>query len=68
MAVLEAGDTSLNRVIKVTIYMVDMDDYAAVNEVYSRYFDDKPPARSAVQVTALPKGALVEVECIAAVS
>ncbi len=67
-AVLAAGDTSLNRVIKVTIYMVDMDDYAAVNEVYSRYFSDKPPARSAVQVVALPKGALVEVECIAAVS
>lgn len=67
-AVIEAGNTSLNRVIKVTIYMVDMDDYAAVNEVYSRYFSDKPPARSAVQVVALPKGALVEVECIAAVS
>ena len=67
-AVLEAGNTSLNSVIKVTIYMVDMDDYAAVNEVYSRYFNDKPPARSAVQVVALPKDALVEVECIAAVS
>ena len=67
-AVLEAGNASLNKVIKVTIFMVDMDDYAAVNDVYSRYFDDMPPARSAVQVAALPKGALVEVECIADVS
>jgi 2-iminobutanoate/2-iminopropanoate deaminase len=66
-AVLEAGGTKLAHVVKTTVFLQNMKDFAAVNEVYARFFGDKPPARSAVEVTALPKGALVEVECIALV-
>jgi len=65
-AVLEAAGTSIERIIKATIYFVDMSDYAAINEIYGRYFSHKLPARAAVQVSALPKGALIEIECIAA--
>lgn len=67
-AVLQAGFSSFERVIKVTIYLSDIADYEKVNEVYARYLGDKPPARSVVQVAALPKGALIEIECIAAAS
>lgn len=67
-AVVIAGGSSMDKVLKVTIFLADINDFAAVNEIYSRYFKDDPPARSAIQVAALPKGALVEVECIAAVS
>jgi len=67
-AVLHEGLASFDSVIKVTIYLVDIDDYESVNEVYARFLGDKPPARSLVQVTALPKGALVEIECIATAS
>ncbi len=67
-AVLQAAYTSFERVIKVTIYLVDINDYQEVNRIYARYIGDKPPARSAVEVSALPKGALVEIECIAAAS
>ena len=66
-AVLEAGGTGLAHVVKTTVFLQDMNDFAAVNEVYARFFGDKPPARSAVEVAALPKGALVEIECIALV-
>ena len=66
-AVLEAGGTSLSHVVKTSVFLQDMNDFAAVNEVYAHFFGGKPPARSAVQAAALPKGALVEIECIALV-
>ncbi len=65
-AVLESGLSSLKNVLKVTIFLSDIGDFDTVNEVYARHFPVEPPARSAVQVAALPKGALVEIECIAA--
>ncbi len=64
-AVLEAGGSSLDRVLKVTCFLADMADFGAVNEVYAEYFSKEPPARSAVAVAALPKGAKVEIEAIA---
>ena len=67
-AVLQAAYTSFERVIKVTIYLADINDYPVVNRIYARYIGDKPPARSAVEVSAMPMGALVEIECIAAAS
>ena len=65
-AVLEAAGVKFSDLIKVTIFMTDMQDYAAINAIYGEYFDDEPPARSAVQVGALPAGALVEIEAVAA--
>jgi 2-iminobutanoate/2-iminopropanoate deaminase len=64
-AILEAAGSDLSHVVKVTIFMTDMGNYATINEVYSQFFTDVKPARSAVEVTKLPKGALVEIECIA---
>ncbi len=64
-AVLEAGGSDLAHAVKVTVFLQDMNDFASVNEVYARFFPENPPARSAFQVGALPKGALVEIECIA---
>ena len=66
-AVLEAGGSDLAHAVKVTVFLQDMNDFASVNEVYARFFPENPPARSAFQVSALPKGALVEIECIALV-
>ena len=63
-AVLEAAGSSLERVVKTTIFLRDMGDFARVNEVYGSYFASNPPARSTVQVAALPKGVRVEIECI----
>jgi 2-iminobutanoate/2-iminopropanoate deaminase len=63
--VLESTDSGLNFVIKTTVFLQDMGDFAAMNAVYAEYFPENPPARSTVQVAALPKGALVEIECIA---
>jgi len=51
--------------VRCTVYMTDINDYAQINEVYSRYFNESPPAREAVQVAALPRGARVEISCIA---
>jgi 2-iminobutanoate/2-iminopropanoate deaminase len=65
--VLEAAGTSLDHAVKVTVFMVDMNDYGRINEVYGEFFKDDPPARSAVQVGALPAGALVEIEAVAVV-
>jgi 2-iminobutanoate/2-iminopropanoate deaminase len=65
-AVLEAGGTSFNHVVKTTVFLKDMNDFAAMNEVYARYFAAAPPARSTVQAARLPKDALVEIEVIAA--
>ena len=63
--VLEAAGTSLAHVVKTTVFLQDMADYAAVNEVYASYFGEVPPARSAVAVAALPLGAKVEIEAVA---
>jgi len=63
--VLEAAGSSLRNVIKTTIFLADMEDFAAVNEVYEEWFGDHKPARSTVAVKTLPKNALVEIECIA---
>ncbi len=66
-AVLKAAGSDLKNVIKTTVYLQNMDDFGAMNEVYADYFDDQPPARSAVQVTRLPKDALIEIEAVATV-
>ena len=63
---LEAAGASLLKVVKTTVFLKDMNDFAAMNEVYGRYFNSAPPARSTVQVARLPKDALVEIEVIAA--
>ena len=64
-SILIAAGTDLNRVVKTTVYLSDMANFAAMNEVYAEFFKEPYPARSAVAVKTLPKGALVEVECIA---
>lgn len=64
-AVLQAADMQFSNVVKTTIYLVDMNDFAAVNTVYAKAFDASKPARSTVAVAALPKGALVEIDAIA---
>lgn len=64
-AVLEAAGSSLSEVIKTTCFVTDLAAFAAFNEVYGRHFGDHKPARSTVQVAALPRGAKLEVECIA---
>ena len=63
---MEAAGLSLSNVVKTTVFMADMADFADMNEVYAQFFSEPFPARSAVAVKALPKGVLVEVECIAA--
>jgi 2-iminobutanoate/2-iminopropanoate deaminase len=65
-AVLSAAGSSLSHVIKTTVFLVDMADFAQMNEVYGRFFGDHRPARSTVAVAGLPRGALVEIEVIAA--
>lgn len=64
-AVLEAGGTSLDRVVKTTVFLADMNDFAAMNEVYGRYFTGDAPARATVQAARLPRDARVEIEAIA---
>jgi 2-iminobutanoate/2-iminopropanoate deaminase len=64
-AVLDAAGTSLDRVVKTTVFLTDMADFAAMNEVYARHFSAPYPARSTVAVRALPKDAAVEIEAIA---
>ena len=65
-AVLAAAGMGYQHIVKTTVFLKDMADFAAVNEVYASYFSGSYPARSCVQVAALPKGGLVEIECIAA--
>ena len=65
-AILEAAGLSLANVVKTTVFLADMGDFAAMNEVYAEFFAEPFPARSAIAVKTLPKNALVEVECIAA--
>lgn len=66
-AVLEAAGSSMDNVVKTTVFLADLGDYAAMNEVYGRYVQNSPPARSAFQVAALPLGAKLEVEMVALV-
>ena len=66
-AVLAAAGTTLNHVVKTTVFMKDMNDFAAMNEVYAAHFGEHKPARSAVEVARLPKDVLVEIEVIALV-
>jgi 2-iminobutanoate/2-iminopropanoate deaminase len=63
--ILEAAGSNLHHVVKTTVFLKDMNDFAAMNEVYAKYFTLAPPARSTVQVARLPKDALVEIELIA---
>lgn len=64
-AILETAGTDLRHVVKTTVFLQDMNDFAAMNEVYARYFDQDPPARSTVQAARLPLNALVEIEAVA---
>jgi 2-iminobutanoate/2-iminopropanoate deaminase len=65
-AILEAAGSSLQSVVKATIFLADLGDFQAMNEVYARHVGDEPPARATFQVAALPSGALIEIEVIAA--
>jgi len=64
-AVLEAAGSGLDRIIKTTVFLADMNDFAAMNEVYGRFFKENPPARATVQAARLPRDARVEIEAIA---
>jgi 2-iminobutanoate/2-iminopropanoate deaminase len=64
-AILEAAGSGLDRLVKTTVFLVDLGDFAAMNEVYRRHAGDAPPARSTVQVAALPSGARVEIDAVA---
>ncbi len=64
-AILEAAGSGLEKVVKTTVFLKDMADFARVNAIYAEFFVENPPARSAVAVAALPKNALVEIEAIA---
>lgn len=66
-AVLEAGGSSLAGVVKCTCFLADMNDFAAMNEIYENFFSSEPPARSAVEVARLPKDVRIEIEAIASV-
>ncbi len=66
-AVVEAGGSDLNHVLKTTVFLENMNDFAVMNEVYASFFKDNPPARSAVEVSRLPKEVLIEIECVAVV-
>lgn len=66
-AVLEAAGTSLNNVVKTTVFLADMNDFAAMNEVYAKYFSENKPARATVQAARLPRDCRVEIECVAIV-
>jgi 2-iminobutanoate/2-iminopropanoate deaminase len=65
-AILEAAGSSLDKLVKTTVFLQNLDDFAAMNEVYATFVGDVPPARSTVEVAKLPSGALVEIEAIAA--
>src|SRR5205823_6063081 len=64
-AILEAAGSGLDRIVKTTVFLQRLDDFAAMNEVYARHIGDAPPARSTVEVAKLPSGALVEIEAVA---
>lgn len=64
-AILESAGSDLGRVVKTTVFLKSMDDFAAMNEVYGAYFSQQPPARTTIEAARLPKDALVEIECVA---
>jgi 2-iminobutanoate/2-iminopropanoate deaminase len=64
-AVLEAAGSSLDRIVKTTVFLADMEEFAAMNEVYGRFFKEQPPARATVEAARLPRDARVEIEAIA---
>ncbi|MGD9890248.1 MAG: Rid family detoxifying hydrolase [Dehalococcoidia bacterium] len=64
-AILEASGSGLDRLVKTTVFLVNLADFAGMNEVYARHVGGQPPARSTVEVAALPSGALVEIEAVA---
>ena len=66
-AVLKAAGTDLNNVVKTTVFLADMNDFTAMNEIYAEFFGDNKPARATVQAARLPRDARVEIECIASV-
>ena len=66
-AVLEAAGTSLNNVVKTTVFLADMNDFTAMNEIYAKFFSDNKPARATVQAARLPRDARVEIDCIAVI-
>jgi 2-iminobutanoate/2-iminopropanoate deaminase len=66
-AILEEAGSSLDRLVKTTVFLQDLGDFAAMNDVYARHVGDRPPARSTVEVAKLPSGALVEIEAVATV-
>jgi 2-iminobutanoate/2-iminopropanoate deaminase len=66
-AVLESSGSSLAKVVKTTVYLTDMREFAKMNEVYARYFPENPPARATVEVARLPRDVRVEIDCIASI-
>jgi 2-iminobutanoate/2-iminopropanoate deaminase len=64
-AILEEAGSSLDNLVKTTVFLIDLGDFAAMNEVYARHVGDRPPARSTIEISKLPSGALVEIEAIA---
>ncbi len=64
-AVLEAAGSGLNQIVKTTVFLADMNDFTAMNEVYARFFPETPPARATIQAARLPRDAKVEIEAIA---
>ena len=66
-AVLEAAGSSLGRVLRTTVYLKDLGEFARMNEVYGRYFPENPPARATVEVARLPREARIEIEAVAAI-
>ena len=67
-AVFEAAGLTMNHIVKTTVFLADMDDFTAMNEVYGRFFGVEPPARATVQAARLPRDARVEIEAIASMS
>ena len=67
-AILEEAGSSLERLVKTTVFLQNLDDFQGMNEVYTRHVGDRPPARSTVEVARLPSGALVEIEAVALLS
>jgi 2-iminobutanoate/2-iminopropanoate deaminase len=64
-AILEEAGSGLDRLVKTTVFLIDLGDFAAMNEVYARHVGDRPPARSTVEISKLPTGARIEVEAVA---
>jgi 2-iminobutanoate/2-iminopropanoate deaminase len=64
-AILDAAGSSLANLVKTTVYLIDLGDFAAMNEVYARHVGDRPPARATIEISKLPSGALVEIEAVA---